>query len=85
MSAGEDFQRAIDHLFSTEPIEYIFESGTFDGSGSTTTLAKAVLRNGLSIKTFVTAEVDYRLYRKARKNLAAFSFCNAALGYDGEL
>lgn len=74
MSAGEDFRKAIDRLFSTEPIEYIFESGTFDGSGSTTTLAKAVEKAGLAIKSFVTAEVDYRLFRKARKNLEAFPF-----------
>ena len=69
MSAGADFKKAVDHLFSTEPIEYIFESGTFDGSGSTTTLAKSVLKNGLATKSFVTAEVDYRLFRKAKKNL----------------
>jgi len=80
MSAGEDFKKAIGHLFSTEPIEYIFESGTFDGSGSTTTLAKAVQQNRLPVKTFVTAEVDYRLYRKARKNLEAFPFVTPRWG-----
>lgn len=80
MSADEDFRKAVRELFRKERIEYIFESGTFDGSGSTTTLAKALVETGTHIKKFVTAEVDYRLFRKARKQLAAFPFVTPVWG-----
>ena len=74
MSAGADFKKMLDDLFRTEQVTCIFESGTFDGSGSTTTLATAVQKSGKEVNTFVTAEVDYRLFKKAKKNLAPFPF-----------
>ena len=80
MSADAAFKAALERLFENEEIGAVFESGTFDGSGSTTTLAEAVKGSGKKLNGFFTAEADYKLYKKAKRNLAPYPFVTPLWG-----
>ena len=80
MSKDQEFIDAINDLFRTQKITHILESGTFVGTGSTTTLANAIIKNELPVKSFRTVEVDFKIYKKAKKNLAPFSFVTPTWG-----
>lgn len=80
MSSKEDFTKALNRLFEENNIEYIFESGTFNGTGSTTKLANAAIVNNRQIKQFVTVERSKRFFQEAQKNLAQFAFITPVWG-----
>ncbi len=80
MSADRQFTDALEDLFSRHDIDAVFESGTFQGLGSTTSLARAIVNNKVAIKHFYTLEVDYKFYRMARKNLKQFPFITCKWG-----
>lgn len=80
MSSKEDFVNALNSLFNEYNIEYIFESGTFNGLGSTTKLANAIIKNNRQVKQFITVEVSKKFFRQAQQNLAQFSFITPVWG-----
>ncbi|MXV13955.1 hypothetical protein [Hufsiella ginkgonis] len=80
MSTDELFIKALDELFKHNKISYLFESGTYIGTGSTTTLAEALIRNKVPVEQFITVEADYKFNRFARKNLSRFPFVTPLWG-----
>ena len=86
MSSESYFINALDSLFKNNNIEYVLESGTFNGLGSTTTLAKSLIKNKSNIKEFFTIEIDKKYNKLAKKNLQSFSFitpiCGLSVSFD---
>lgn len=80
MSTDAGFIKALDDLFKNNNIQYVIESGTFKGLGSTTTLAKAMLKNNIKIKEFITIEIDKKFHKEAIKNLKQFPFITPVCG-----
>lgn len=80
MSKDNKFKETINNIFANNKIEFIVESGTFKGTGSTTTLANAVLKNKVELKAFYTIEVDKKFHSIATKNLQQFSFVKPIWG-----
>ena len=80
MSKDEKFLNTIDGIFRDNVITTIIESGTFKGTGSTTTIAESVVRNKVDIECFYTIEVDYRFYTIAKKNLKKYKFIHPIWG-----
>jgi hypothetical protein len=50
------------------------------GLGSTTLLAETILKTNVKKPNFVTIEVDYVLFKKAKKNLAKYDFVTPTWG-----
>jgi len=80
MSRDEHFIKSLGLLFKEFKPKTILESGTFVGLGSTDLLAKTILQNNIPIEQFFTLEVDYNLFRVAKKNLKKFSFIKPIWG-----
>lgn len=80
MSNDEIFKATIDSIFKNNKIDFIVESGTFKGTGSTTTLANAVIKNNAPVKAFYTIEVHRKFYKAAVKNLKQFKFIKPVWG-----
>lgn len=80
MSNDELFLTTIDKILTSYPIKTIIESGTFKGTGSTTTLAKAIIKNNVSLDNFYTIEVDYNFYNAAKKWLKRYKFVHPIWG-----
>ncbi len=80
MSKDEKFKETIDSIFANNKVDFIVESGTFKGTGSTTTLANAVLKNKVALKAFYTIEVDKKFHGIATKNLQQFNFVKPIWG-----
>ena len=80
MSNDQLFLTTIDKIFELYPIKTIIESGTFKGTGSTTTLAKAIVKSNVSIDNFYTIEVDHSFYTAAKKWLKKYDFFHPIWG-----
>jgi hypothetical protein len=79
MSNNHDFKKALSNLASFESIEIIIESGTYNGLGSSTSIAIA-FQNSKKLEKFYTCEVDLQSYREAKYNLSKFPFVKCCLG-----
>ena len=79
MNKDMDLINSLVELASKNTIEYIIETGTHRGLGSTTMLGNA-FKNSSSIKSLNTIEIDYTNYTLAKKNLSQFSFINCCYG-----
>jgi hypothetical protein len=66
-------------LAENEQIDYIFESGTYLGIGSTTFIANT-FKSSKKLKLFYTLEINPNFYLKAKKNLAKFPFVKCLYG-----
>jgi hypothetical protein len=71
--------QCLEDLAKFQNINYIVETGTYNGLGSTTMIAKAFEKSS-SLKKFFTIEINYPDYKKAKKNLSHFSFVNCLYG-----
>lgn len=80
MSKDEVFKATIDEIFAKNEVRFVLESGTFKGTGSTTTLANSIIKNKANIEKFYTIEVDKKFYNIAVKNLEQFSFIEPIWG-----
>jgi len=80
MSKDSQFIAALTRLFSERTITHVFESGTFNGLGSTTTLAKTILSSKSKMEKFITLEVDQNFHSQAKRNLLSYSFITPVLG-----
>ena len=79
MNKDMDLINSLAELASKNTIEYIVETGTHRGLGSTTMLGNA-FKNSSSLKSLNTIEIDYTNYTQAKKNLSQFSFVNCCYG-----
>jgi hypothetical protein len=79
MNKDMDLINSLAELASKNNIEYIIETGTHRGLGSTTMLGNA-FKNSSSLKSLNTIEIDYTNYTLAKKNLGQFSFVNCCYG-----
>ena len=79
MNKDMDLINSLGELASKNTIEYIIETGTHRGLGSTTMLGNA-FKNSSSLISLNTIEIDYTNYSLAKKNLSQFSFVNCCYG-----
>lgn len=80
MSKDVKFITALDNLFSQNNITHIFESGTYNGTGSTTSLANAIEKSGKKVTQFITVEINRQTYADARRNLQRYPFITPVWG-----
>ncbi len=80
MSKDDKFIKTLDEIFERNLIKNIVESGTFKGTGSTTTIAESIIRTNSSINKFYTLEVDKKFHKIAVKNLKKFNFIKPIWG-----
>lgn len=79
MSKDEIFIKKLKQLLSSNKIDFIFETGTFKGDGST----KTIIENfpiDFSPKSFVTVETNPIYVRIARRNLEKYPFVEVVYG-----
>ena len=70
MTMDKELQTLLENI-AQKPISIMIETGTYNGLGSTTFLAKS-FEQSPHLKTFYTIEVDPYSFGEARKNLAKF-------------
>lgn len=70
---------AIKRIADQEKIDFIFETGTYQGTGSTSFIASC-FRNSKRLKAFYTTETNLEFYRIAKKNLKKFPFVKCLYG-----
>lgn len=78
---GDDpkFKEALQKLFTEENIQYLIESGTYLGTGSTRMIIEAFPKDKKPI-CFYTYEINYRFYKQATTNLSAYEFVTPIWG-----
>ena len=79
MNKDQDLIKSLANLAEQNNIDYIIETGTHRGLGSTTMLGNA-FRNSTSLKSLYTIEIDYSNFSTAKKNLSHFNFVNCLYG-----
>jgi hypothetical protein len=86
--AGASIKMIPDHEFVTilrsiiekENIQSVFESGTYLGTGSTTTVADVFVNTKKLPKNFITVETNLEYFKRAKKNLTKYNFINPVFG-----
>jgi hypothetical protein len=71
-------------VISTENVQYVLETGTFQGLGSTTFIAECFPQPSPP-RRFVTIEANWDSWRRARWNLRRFPFVTCVWGLSIEL
>ncbi len=81
MSMVEDLELTdlIQKEINNSNINYVLETGTFRGKGSTTQIAKS-FREGRKPERFITIEANWRNWRTAKINLSKFKFVECVWG-----
>jgi predicted O-methyltransferase YrrM len=79
MNKDQDLIKSLTDLAAQNTIEYVIETGTHRGLGSTTMLGNA-FKNSSSLKSINTIEIDFSNYSMAKKNLSQFSYVNCLYG-----
>lgn len=74
MSTDAHFKASLNQLFVENQFQFIVESGTYLGLGSTTTIAHAILNAKSIPPRFYTLEIDKTNFLLARQNLEKFPF-----------
>jgi len=80
MSKDHTFITTIESIINNNDINYIVESGTYIGTGSTRTISDILAKTTKNLKKFYTIEVDNTFFRKAKKNLKKYSFVEPIWG-----
>ena len=80
MSVDDTLIHALENLFIENNITQIIETGTFLGLGSTTMLAKAIIKSKKQLPQFITIEVDAQSYKHAVRNLSSYPFITPKWG-----
>lgn len=75
-----EFTEVLKGIIKNENIQFVFESGTYLGTGSTETLANLFIKNNKIPSKFVTVEANIDYYKIAKKNLAKYSFIQPVFG-----
>lgn len=79
MNKDMNLIKSLEEIAEKNEIQYIIETGTHRGLGSTTMLSNA-FKNSVSLKSLNTIEIDYTNYSKAKKNLAQYPFVTCWYG-----
>ena len=79
MSTDERFRTTLEQLFAGQPIDYVIETGTWLGTGSTKTLASLMERNHRP-KAYYTIEGNLTFHTIARFNLLKWDFVKPLWG-----
>jgi hypothetical protein len=79
MSKDEVFIKTLVKLLSSNKIDFIFETGTFKGDGSTKTIIEN-FPSGFLPKRFITIEANPIYVRIARENLKKHAFVEVVYG-----
>lgn len=79
MSTDERFRKQLEQLFAQNKIEYIIETGTWLGTGSTRTISK-VIENNHHPKAYYTIEGNLTFHTIARFNLRQWDFVKPLWG-----
>lgn len=74
------FLKVLKEIIQLENIQFVFESGTYLGTGSTSTLAKLFIDNEKIPADFITVEANLEYYKLAKKNLAKYDFIKPVFG-----
>jgi hypothetical protein len=74
MVIDEAFREVLNKLIREHQIQYYFESGTFNGLGSTTLISESIQNAGIQNPVFYTLERDPYFYGQACENLNKFPF-----------
>ncbi|HEU5053372.1 MAG TPA: hypothetical protein VFT78_09675 [Hanamia sp.] len=80
MIADAGFTRVMAEIIKTENIQYVFESGTYLGTGSTETFANLFITNNKIPLKFITVETNLDYFKTAKKNLAQYKFIEPVFG-----
>lgn len=80
MSDDPELQHLLQKIISENEIEGVVETGTYDGLGSTTTLAEAFRTSAMTPNFFYTCDINLSKFKKARKNLAPYPFVSCLWG-----
>lgn len=72
MSCDEQQFNALRRLADEKDIQFVFETGTYKGDGSTKMLAE-IFGQATHFKRLITCEVDFHLYKIAKQNLSTFA------------
>lgn len=79
MSTDGRFRSRLEQLFAQHPIDYIIETGTWLGTGSTRTIARAIGHNHPP-KAYYTIEANLTFHALARFNLRQWTFVKPLWG-----
>jgi hypothetical protein len=74
-----DIEIALKELQAEHPVDYVIETGTYLGTGSTRIFAEFYQQNR-PVRRFVTMEANWDNWRRARSNLKRFSFVEPKWG-----
>jgi hypothetical protein len=74
MVIDEAFREVLSRIIGQHRIQYFFESGTFNGLGSTTLISETIQKEGIDNPVFYTLERDPYFYEQACENLKRFPF-----------
>lgn len=79
MVGGASFSEAVGAVIDRYNVNDVFESGTYLGTGSTSTLAELFVKRGI-FPNFTTVEVNKHFHALAVKNLAKYPFIQPTWG-----
>lgn len=74
MKCDNLFEKIITAILKELQTSVIIESGTYNGLGSTKTIAEIIRKNNFKCEAFYTIEADEYFYNKAVKNLGEYDF-----------
>ena len=80
MSDDPELKHLLRKTISENKIEGVVETGTYDGLGSTTTVAEAFHASDVTPKFFYTCDINLSKFKRARKNLTPYPFVNCLWG-----
>ena len=80
MSADAEFKSILQRIIANENIRFVFESGTYLGTGSTATIAELFLSNNKIPERFITVEANFEYYTAAKNNLLQYAFIEPVFG-----
>lgn len=80
MVKDDEFVRHLHSIIADKRITHFLETGTFNGLGSTTMIAEAIIKTGVPVEVFYTLERDPFYYHVAKKNLKKYPFVQVILG-----
>jgi hypothetical protein len=79
MGAGPELSALLREVLQSRRISHVVETGTYLGLGSTTLVAESFPSDFIP-DVFVTIEVNWKSWRRAKRNLRRFRFLNPVWG-----
>lgn len=80
MVVDTEFRDKMFEVICSHDIQLVFESGTYLGKGSTTTIAELFIKAKKIPKNFITVEANYDYFIQAKRNLRKYEFIKPIFG-----